>query len=279
MFLGWDIGIKNLSYCVIDFNKETQDYKIIDWNIINLTQEHNCEEKLCNCIIKSSQKICNKKAIYCDKNNYYCKTHSKKLDINKIKEIDYQLKCQECNKPATRFINSTKKYVCLKHFDKCLNEYEYDKVNTKNVAKKPIINLGYVLFEELKKYPCFLDCEYVIIENQPVLKNPTMKSIQMMLYSFFLMKGICEKEKNKIKSINFCAANNKLKVYDGPKLNELDKIKNKYTKNKKAAIIHCEYFLQKEDNKWLDFFKQHSKKDDLADSYLMTRYFIKKLKQ
>ena len=30
----------------------------------------------------------------------------------------------------------------------------------------------------------------VVIENQPALKNPTMKSVQMILYSYFLIEGV-----------------------------------------------------------------------------------------
>ena len=34
--LSWDVGILNLAYCLIEFNNET-DWKIIDWDLINLT--------------------------------------------------------------------------------------------------------------------------------------------------------------------------------------------------------------------------------------------------
>ena len=38
---------------------------------------------------------------------------------------------------------------------------------------------------------CKRNIESVIVENQPSLKNPTMKSIQMMVYSYFLINGVC----------------------------------------------------------------------------------------
>jgi hypothetical protein len=34
--LSWDVGIYNLSYCILDKNKETNEIKIIDWDIVNL---------------------------------------------------------------------------------------------------------------------------------------------------------------------------------------------------------------------------------------------------
>ena len=35
--LSWDVGIINLAFCLIDYNTETKKWKILDWNIINLT--------------------------------------------------------------------------------------------------------------------------------------------------------------------------------------------------------------------------------------------------
>ena len=35
--LSWDVGIINLSYCLIEYDKQLLTWKIIDWDIINLT--------------------------------------------------------------------------------------------------------------------------------------------------------------------------------------------------------------------------------------------------
>ena len=34
--LSWDVGIINLSYCILDYNKETNEKKILKLGIINL---------------------------------------------------------------------------------------------------------------------------------------------------------------------------------------------------------------------------------------------------
>ena len=72
-------------------------------------------------------------------------------------------------------------------------------------------------------------------------------------------------------------ASNKLKVFKGKLDSEdsqkINSIKDKYKKNKETAIIHCKNFI-KYDNYYYDFFLKHKKKDDLADSYLMCKYFI-----
>ena len=41
MYLSWDIGIKNLAYCLMDFKNA---FEMIDWGIINLLEEH-CNKK------------------------------------------------------------------------------------------------------------------------------------------------------------------------------------------------------------------------------------------
>ena len=78
-----------------------------------------------------------------------------------------------------------------------------------------------------------------------------------------------------LKKVEFISPMNKLKVYDGPKI-EL-KVKSKYTIRKKSAIIHCKYFL-KDNKKYLEIFNSNKKKDDLADSFLQALYYIKKNK-
>ena len=196
MILSFDIGIKNLSYCVM-YKDETYDsinknnIKIIDWGIIQL--------------------------------------------------IDDGVKC---------------KGVPL------------DKITT-------------TLYNKL--YNIFIDYNItkVLLENQPVLKNPVMKSIQMIIYGYFAYeKNIMGREIEYIKLIN---ASNKLKL--GKNLKEINnsedilKIKSKYTRNKKLAIIYTNHFLRErlivEDyEKYNDIFNNHKKKDDLADAFLQGLYFI-----
>lgn len=196
MILSFDIGIKNLSYCVM-YKDETYDsinknnIKIIDWGIIQLIDD----------------------GVKC-----------KGVPLDKITSTLY-------NKLYNKFI-----------------DYDITKV---------------------------------LLENQPVLKNPVMKSIQMIIYGYFAYeKNIMGREIEYIKLIN---ASNKLKL--GKNLKEINnsedilKIKTKYTRNKKLAIIYTNHFLRErlivEDyEKYNDIFNNHKKKDDLADAFLQGLYFI-----
>ena len=114
-----------------------------------------------------------------------------------------------------------------------------------------------------------LNVNTVIVENQPCLMNPMIKSVQMLIYSYFMIKGFLNKD-SLISDVKHINARNKLKNYDGPKLGVYSK--NKYTQRKKEAIEVCKYFLK--DNNYLNFFESHKKKDDLADCYLQGLWFI-----
>ena len=219
--LSWDVGIINLSYCIIDYDENTKTKNIYKWGIINLIDEPNM-----------------------------------KKNMNLVFE---------------------------------------------NIPRK--------LYEN----DFLLNVDGVVIENQPSLKNPKMKSIQMIVYSYFLMYGkILNTQENKINFIDFCNASNKLKVYKGPviSLEDLKKKKKKidnnssikdfitedkkdeleikehvekqkkstklsYSDKKKMAVEHVKYFLnENNDIENLEFFNNHKKKDDLADSYLQCLYII-----
>jgi hypothetical protein len=138
-------------------------------------------------------------------------------------------------------------------YNLCYCLLEKDDINNKvNIISWDIVNLvdnekmkknKTLLFEniprKLQEIPELLNVDYVVIENQPSLKNPQMKSIQMILYSYFLILGkIVEigNTNNYISSIDFCSASNKLKVYDGPKIILEKKIKKNIIENIEPII-------------------------------------------
>ena len=189
MLLSFDIGIKNLAYCILNYNTEdNSDITIIKWNIIPL------------------------------------------LDKN----------------------------------EKCKGF--------------PLDELTKRMYEHLNKEFYSYDIDNVLLENQPVLKNPVMKSVQMILFSYFQYQKIMLNRK--IKLIKFINAGNKLKV--GRNFNEINynaeinAIKSKYTRNKKFAILYTDKILidRLKDSKNNEYFNKHKKKDDLADAFLQAIYYI-----
>ena len=218
--VSWDVGIYNLSYCILEKNDEG-NIQILDWDIVNLVDN---EEM--------------------------------KKDVNLLFE---------------------------------------------NIPRK------------LQEKPQLLGVDYVVIENQPSLKNPKMKSIQMILYSYFLILGKIVGTENPgasfIQNIDFCSASNKLKIYDGPEIVLEEKKKRgkknveeqsldtviivdadshtekpkskkgsavKYADKKRLAIEQARYYVETKFPAYKEFFASHKKKDDLSDSLLQGLYYLKK---
>ena len=254
-YIGWDVGIKNLSYCILD-----DTFNIIDWGIINLMDE----PSVC-CTINSKGNVCGKKSFYIDKTknvintrDTYCKIHGKKME--NVIEIGY---CFYCSKKS-KYIVDNEQHVCKVHSK---NKENSQLILETNASKLDLNILGRNMIDKLDNNPSFLDVSFVVIENQPVLKNPKMKSIQMMLFTYFLIR-------NNTINVNLVSAGSKLKFNIKNEFNEkIEKLTNKYTKRKKLAIEYCKHFI-KEDTTKFNFFNTFKKNDDLADAYLLVRKFM-----
>ena len=182
---------------------------------------------------------------------------------------------QRCDK-SVKFIDKSDNYkVCPSH--KKLKQYSDRKFKGQPKKKNPMLDQGTCIVDTLRKKPTFLEADLVVIENQPALKNPTMKSIQMIIYSYFLIEGVCS-DSSAIDCIQMINARNKLKAYTGPAV-ECD-IKDKYKKTKFLGIQYCNYMIyeSKQVEQWCNLFTTSKKKDDLADAYLQGIYVLKSTK-
>ena len=128
MNIGWDIGIKNLSYCILDNNSN-----IIEWDIIDITDN---EEFMC-CFHMKSGKTCNKLAKKIDRatGKFYCNMHRKKDNLH-----DFSF-CFECKNKAKKK-NKQNEFYCLKHsktregmYDIKLNKHDLNTIGNKLIKK------------------------------------------------------------------------------------------------------------------------------------------------
>ena len=264
--------------------------------------------------IQPQPKVCGKSAFYCKEelqtdtsgNTIYsglCKTHFKKSGEERLPDLTVK-QCwdKECKaKPLQVLKSHIYKGYCKKHINEMIKtkthtSNDFLKINrAKTTSKFDINQLGIALFQELDKIETtILDPSIILLENQPVLKNPTMKSMQMFLYSYYLIRMI-DKNKNSVRAQNVNSTSilndKKIQCYCASKkldlikflpendqkriIEYIDTVNSGYQKNKKMAIMMVETVL-KENTKWLDFFKGHPKKDDLADSLLMTLHYFEK---
>lgn len=298
--LSWDVGIKNLAYCLLEQNENK--ITILDWKNINLIENSTDNLKCCG-HLKNGQS-CKSKPLYSatnlkNKTCGYCKKHSVDFDDAKILEkIDglfqqsnncicnfINKKDEECGKKAKFEYNGN--YLCAAHKKsenaKLIKKHSLVKIK-KNIAKgysTEEIQLSIVnKLDELMNIFIEHDVTEVVIENQPSYKNPRMKSISNTLFDYFLIRGKVDKKLN-IKKVCLQAPNNKLKINNDNTLEVLSRTKEnkKYKMTKNLGIDYTKIAI-KDQPDMLEFLDSKKKKDDLCDSYLQGRYYleIKRLK-
>jgi hypothetical protein len=193
------------------------------------------------------------------------------LNLNENPICNMCLK-KPCDKQASHClkINDEIKYYCSSHIKhKSLDKMGKKKKlnNNRDMCKLSQLCIGKLKTIDMK------DIKTILIENQPALKNPVMKSIQMIIYTFFIMDGIM-KDSSTIENIHMVNARNKLKVYKGPKI-PCNK-KGKYAQNKYLSVEYTKQMIIQEDETFIKLYETSKKKDDLADAYLQGIYWIEK---
>jgi len=262
-----DVGIKNLAYCIIDIDTSTNsEYKIIKWDSINL-----CGEDM-KCLVQTEKgKVCNKKATYSKNNIDYCLTHAKKtsymipnkeLSFPSIKKMKidnlislaekYHIHLNDDNKKKDTILKTILDYISINAFD---------IIGKKSANQLDLVTIGISMKNEFDKIMPTTNIEHVIIENQISPIANRMKTIQGMIAQYFIMKGI--------QQVSFVSAMNKLKSFT------INNEKTEYKDRKKMGVTITGGILEFYNNKeWLEFFKGHKKKDDLADSFLQGIWFL-----
>ena len=267
-----DVGIKNLAYCILENMDTDCQYNIIKWDVINLCSDI----RLCNCnkTRKTTEK-CTKPAFYSlrkeDSTIYLCKIHAKQSvykipsDDTNIKKINKmkigELKSYMDSHGIVYTIDDTKPEILLKiktYLAGCLLVV----VKKESANDMNMVPMGERLFAAFNAAINLEGIDHICIENQigPIANR--MKSLQGMISMYFIMRG-----KINISSIS---ATNKLKLF-----NSIDKLDSQADR-KKAGIEMVYKILEKNENKqWMETFRSHKKKDDMADSLLQGLWYLK----
>lgn len=234
--------------------------------------------------------MCTKSGEYCSNliEGQYCKGHQKTITTSH----KFACAAKKCNNPITQGLYLLNPILdedgnevdqephyelecgwCNTHFDdeyRALLKKKTKKIS-QNSNKISLLSLGSSMYQKLDQIPELLMVDEVLVENQPTLINPTMKSVSAMLFSYFLMRGIHEKERtgSKIKTVNFCSPANKITVGGQEVDTKLEEAaENKvYKLTKSLGIKFCKALIA--DNViWLNMIESHKKQDDMADAFL-----------
>jgi len=302
--LSFDVGIKNLGCCIVewvDSQEKKNNLKIHYWDIINLVENKKQDEHInYKCV---NQNCDNKVKSYIEFNDikyYFCNRHlAKKEELlkniimpfeetkwNKIKNSSCN-KCKDISSDLNRktyYQNTDVNLIlCSKHYNQIISKVtnifkKIYPIKNKKVKDLTTNDLKFQLvkcLDQRKEY--FLhDIDMVLIENQPTLKNMTMKAVSDTIYTWFMIRGIADKEINNasIGQIKFISPSNKLKEFDQKSITEADESK-KYKMTKKLSIQNTKTILTSYglDN-WVKHITSFEKQDDLADSFLQGWYVL-----
>ena len=259
-----DVGIKNLAYCILENIDKDGPCNIIKWDVINLCSD----VRLCSCNKSKTAFYSLRKE---DATIYLCKIHAKQSlykipsDDNNIKKINKmkigELKSYMDSHSIIYTIDDTKPELLLKikiYLAECLLVV----VKKESANDMNMVPMGERLFTAFNAAINLEGIDHICIENQIGPKANRMKSLQGMISMYFIMRG-----KINISSIS---ATNKLKLFNS--IEQLDSQADR----KKAGIEMVYKILEKNENKqWMETFRSHKKKDDMADSLLQGLWYLK----
>jgi hypothetical protein len=298
--LSFDIGIKNMAYCYLNYDNKIVD--IYDWGVLNLMTEDNSSHKTCCFMMNGKKKndpskICGKKAKYYKNSDNFCEKHAKKNDQYMIPTKENELSYLKKQK-IDELLKIARSHFLFMDYEKIKpkkdeivtgihnffqnNCFQQIKVSKKKTAgETDLIEIGKNMKQCLNRLSNIDDVSHVIIENQISPIATRMKTIQGMLAQYFIMK-------NENTQIHFVSSSHKLKqfidiapnnyIIDTSQPNNQYKPKKNpnYKENKKDGIYYTNIILNNNNHlqRWRDSMNT-TKKDDLADSFLQGLWFFK----
>jgi hypothetical protein len=173
----------------------------------------------------------------------------------------------------------------------CKIDLQSGKYDLENITKNLLEVLDNIAYNQIKDI--HNETVHVVIENQPALKSPTMKSIQIVIYTYFntiakynslSLRTKLISAKSKLKYIESFTEfqeymNEQANAFDGSTKKRIPKEKQGYAKNKNDSIQFTRWLLTNviTDEVHRLEMENMKKKDDICDSLLQGLYYINNL--
>jgi hypothetical protein len=266
--LSFDIGIRNLAWCLMEKQTDSSGVQVLGWDNYDLLAGQSAataSESAANCA------SCSSKASYETSGGVYCVRH-----------------CPP-GKPAFRDLSGTlvKRLPSAAHLKEILTAKGVQKVpkskgdllkTISELYALPILKLKKkkaidteltVLHDGIRRFvlqnkPLFAKCKTICLENQPVLKNPTMKSVQILLFA--TLRDLLQPDPPILKLVHA-----KMKV--AATVGDEGYAERKAGSEKRAG----EYLASgkvKQGQHWRNHLAVYTKKNDLTDAFCMCLDFL-----
>jgi len=252
--LAFDIGIKNLAWCCLENNT------VLGWDNYNLMSD----SSNIGPVTKQTCSNCKAKGVYDISGTKVCSRHCptsrpafRDLSGNILKKIPPMKTLREIlNKVPGLHKSPAKKDDIVNE----LSKWYSIPIQEAKVPKAPDVGLTaiHTSIQKLVKEqePLWKTCTLILLENQPAFKNPTMKSVQMLLFAT-------------LRDLLPSPPPLKL-VHAGKKVQVEEKGDAGYKDRKSASEARVAKYLKEHPQKsWDSKWSQAAKKSDLADALCM----------
>jgi hypothetical protein len=278
--LSIDIGIKNLACCVIHVDESLNEIKILKWDVLNLIPDAVCQK-------------CGKKAKLQKNEIKVCRRHAKeyppfhilspsleKVHTKSLRELREELLGQvafitwlsKSHIAAQDEIKTAKKKDLITYLKHYKEEQTFDDIKVNSASSHSFMTLGRSIMNCFDKWLDGIIVDNVLIENQISPLANRMKTIQGMVTQYMIMRDVPQ--------VEYISALNKLKV--AKYIPHLPPLPQKtYSQRKKSGIELTSILISNETissctihHNFLKHFRNHTKKDDLADAFLQGVWWI-----
>ena len=258
--LTFDIGIRNLAWCLLE--RSGKRWSVLGWENFDLLAGTTSEEATRKPVCAT----CGKRGTHTAGDTVVCKRHAgaafpilSDLSGNPYKTI-----------PTLKFLKTIRGISTKGKREEIISGLRTKFAIPISPAKKSVKQNSDLaaLHTALQNFvnsrlELFRGAGTILLENQPAFKNPTMKSLQILLFATL-------RERLPGVTVGFVHASKKTQGATGG-----DK---GYAERKKASEARIEEWFSKEDvvdkEKWRQFLATQHKKSDLCDSLCMCLDFF-----
>lgn len=252
--LAFDIGIRNLAWCLMD--RTETSWVIHGWNNYDLlTGESSQDAKnrgkhICH--------QCGKKAKYQSAGHMTCVKHCPpgKPALHDLSGT-LLTKVPACKVLKKMLRLPSKQKTRAGYLSHLEEKFSLPILSLKSTKAEDILSIHISIQKFVDEHRAiFQSATHIFLENQPAYKNPTMKSVQILLFATLRERLIPATP-----FVGFIHAGNKVKGATG------------YMDRKKGSETRIQQFLEKETiyekEIWKDVLVKNQKKSDLCDAMCM----------
>lgn len=260
--VSFDIGIRNLAWCCMGSHTDISGspYSIYGWENVNLLESSQP-------ITKQLCRRCSAKASHTSPQGLSCGRHIpaefplfrdisgtvlKKIPPQKTLKLLFLTKGAPLPKTRVATLEKLGEWYSL----------PLEKVKVKKAVDTELSILHDAIRQLVQKNKdLFSNATAIHLENQPVLKNPTMKTVQILLYS--TLRDILQPNPPHVRLVH---AGVKVKgIQSGDKGYK----ERKQGSEEKTAALLGQTGKVNNAEKWIQHLQKHSKQNDLTDAFCM----------